>query len=67
MMRKINIKDMPTNGDAWELENVRGFTMATTAAVKNLTDVVKTICCSMVNQTMTEVQMRPEFERVLNP
>ena len=63
MMRKI--KDMPTAGDAWELENVRGFTMATTAAVKNLLDVVKIICCKMVNDAMTEEQMRPEFERVL--
>ena len=59
------IKDMRTDGDSWELENVRGFTMATTAAVKNLLHVVKTICCKMVNDAMTEEQMRPEFERVL--
>lgn len=59
------IKEMPTNGIAWELERVSGFTMATTAAVKNLPDVVKLICCKMVDGTMTEEQMRPEFERVL--
>ena len=40
-MRKI--KEMPTEGDAWEIENVSGFTMATTAAVKNRLDVVRAI------------------------
>ena len=60
-----NIRDMPTDGLAWDIENIRGFTMATTAAVKNLPDVVKMICCKMVDDTMTEEQMRPEFERVL--
>ena len=59
------IRDMPTDGAAWDIENIRGFTMATTAAVKNLPDVVKMICCRMVDDTMTEEQMRPEFERVL--
>ena len=63
IMRKITA--MPTEGEVWELENVRGFTMATTAAVKNLPNVVKTICCQMVNDTMTEEEMRPQFERVL--
>eukprot|EP00966_Prymnesium_polylepis_P301222 6960221-Prymnesium_polylepis.1 len=56
---------MPTEGEAWEIENVSGFTMATTAAVKNRLDVVKTICCMTVDETMTEEQMRPNFERVL--
>ena len=56
---------MPTASDVWEIEKVSGFTMATTAAVKNLPDVVKMICCKTVNETMTEEQMRPEFERVL--
>ena len=35
------------------------------AAVKNRSDLVKTICCMTVDETMTEEQMRPEFERVL--
>eukprot|EP00966_Prymnesium_polylepis_P305112 7050308-Prymnesium_polylepis.1 len=43
----------------------RSTEMATTAAVKNRFDVVKTICCMMVDKTMTEEQMRPNFERVL--
>lgn len=59
------ISDMPTNGEAWDIEHIRGFTMATTAAVKNLPDIVKRICCKMVDNTMTEEQMRPEFEKVL--
>ena len=59
------IRDMPTNGAKWDIECIRGFTMATTAAVKNLPNIVKMICCKMVNDTMTEEQMRPEFERVL--
>ena len=63
MMRKISA--MPTNGDVWSIETVAGFTMATTAAVKNRLDVVQVICCQMVNRDMTEEQMRPEFERVL--
>ena len=63
MMRKISA--MPTNGDVWSIETVAGFTMATTAAVKNRLDVVQVICCQMVNPDMTEEQMRPEFERVL--
>ena len=63
MMRKISA--MPTNGDVWSIETVAGFTMATTAAVKNRFDVVQVICCQMVNRDMTEEQMRPEFERVL--
>jgi hypothetical protein len=63
MMRKISA--MPTNGDDWSIETVTGFTMATTAAVKNRMDVVQFICCQMVNRDMTEEQMRPEFERVL--
>ena len=63
MMRKI--KDMPTNGDVWSIEEVSGFNMATTAAVKNRLDVVQVICCQMVTPDMTEEQMRPEFERVL--
>ena len=63
IMRKIN--EMPTDGEVWEIENISGFTMATTAAVKNLLDVVKIICCKMVDETMTEEQMRPNFERVL--
>ena len=63
MMRKISA--MPTNGDIWSIETVAGFTMATTAAVKNRFDVVQFICCQMVNRDMTEEQMRPEFERVL--
>ena len=63
MMRKISA--MPTNGDVWSIETVAGFTMATTAAVKNRLDVVQVICCRMVNRDMTEEQMRPEFERVL--
>ena len=62
-MRKISA--MPTNGDDWSIETVTGFTMATTAAVKNRMDVVQFICCQMVNRDMTEEQMRPEFERVL--
>ena len=62
-MRKI--KEMPTDGEAREIENVSGYTMATTAAVKNHSDVVKTICCMTVDETMTEEQMRPKFERVL--
>ena len=62
-MRKMN--EMPTDGEAWEIENVSGYTMATTAAVKNRSDLVKTICCMTVDETMTEEQMRPEFERVL--
>ena len=53
------IKEMPTDGEAWEIENVSGFTMATTAAVKNRLDVVKRICCMTVDETMTEEQMRP--------
>ena len=44
---------------------VSGFTMATTAAVKNRLDVVQVICCRTVTGDMTEEQMRPEFERVL--
>ena len=63
MMRKIS--DMPTNGDVWSIETVAGFTMATTAAVSNRLGVVQVICCKMVNRDMTEEQMRPEFERVL--
>ena len=63
LMRKMN--EMPTDGEAWEIENVSGYTMATTAAVKNRSDLVKTICCMTVDETMTEEQMRPEFERVL--
>ena len=63
MMRKISA--MPTNGDVWSIETVAGFTMATTAAVKNRLDVVQVICCQMVKPDMTEEQMRPEFERVL--
>ena len=59
------IRDMPTDGAAWDIESIRGFTMATFAAVKNLPDVVKMICCKMVDGAMTEEQMRPEFERVL--
>ena len=59
------IHDMTTDGDAWEIENVSGFTMATTAAVKNLPNIVKIICCKTVDDTMTEEQMRPQFERVL--
>lgn len=59
------IQEMSTDGEAWEIENVSGFTMATTAAVKNRLDVVKKICCMMVDETMTEEQMRPNFERVL--
>ena len=40
--------------------------MATTAAVKNLPNVVKAICCLMLEDIMTtEEQMRSEFERVL--
>eukprot|EP00966_Prymnesium_polylepis_P213354 4941299-Prymnesium_polylepis.2 len=39
--------------------------MATTAAVKHRLDVVQIICCQMVDRDMTEEQMRPEFERVL--
>ena len=62
-MRKISA--MPTNGEVWSIETVAGFTMATTAAVKNRLDVVQFICCQMVNRDMTEEQMRPEFERVL--
>jgi hypothetical protein len=31
LMRKMN--EMPTDGEAWEIENVSGYTMATTAAV----------------------------------
>ena len=60
------IRDIPTDGLAWDIENIRGFTMATTAAVKNLPNVVKTICCKMVDDTMTDEQMRHEFERVLH-
>ena len=63
MMRQISA--MQTNGDVWSIETVAGFTMATTAAVKNRFDVVQLICCQMVNRDMTEEQMRPEFERVL--
>jgi ankyrin repeat protein len=63
VMRKI--REMTTNGDVWEIENVAGFTMATTAAVKNLVEVVKMICCKTVEQDMTEEQMLPEFKRVL--
>ena len=63
MMRKL--KEMTTDGEAWEIENVSGYTMATTAAVKNRSDLVKTICCMTVDETMTEEQMRPKFERVL--
>ena len=40
-----NMNEMPTDGEIWEIENVSGFTMATTAAVKNRSDLVKTICC----------------------
>ena len=47
LMRKMN--EMPTDGEAWKIENVSGFTMATTAAVKNRSDLVKTICCMTVN------------------
>ena len=43
MMRTIH--DMLTDGEVWEIENVSGFTMATTAAVKNRPNVVKAICC----------------------
>jgi hypothetical protein len=39
--------------------------LATTAALKNRLDVVKTICFMMVDETMAEEQMRPNFERVL--
>ena len=60
-MRKSELCD----GAVWDIESIRGFTMATTAAVKNLSDVVKMICCKIVDDTMTEEQMRPEFERVL--
>ena len=63
MMRKISA--MPTNGNVWSIETVSGFTKATTAAVKNRLDVVQVICCQMVTGDMTEEQMRPEFERVL--
>ena len=63
MMAKI--REMDTVGDEWEIETVSGYTMATTAAVKNRSDVVKMICCKTVDETMTEEQMRPEFERVL--
>ena len=59
------LRDLPTNGDRWDIEDIGGFTMATTAAVKNLPDIVKMICCKMVDDTMTEEQMRPLFERVL--
>ena len=59
------IREMDTVGDEWEIETVSGYTMATTAAVKNRPDVVKMICCKTVDATMTEEQMRPEFERVL--
>ena len=45
MMRKISA--MPTNGDVWSIETVAGFTMATTAAVKNRLDVVQVICCQI--------------------
>ena len=44
----VRVKEMPTDGEVWEIENISGFTMATTAAVKNLLDVVKIICCKMV-------------------
>ena len=44
------IKEMTTDGEVWEIENVSGFTMATFAAVKNLVDVVKIICCKMVDE-----------------
>ena len=50
LMRKMN--EMPTDSEAWEIENVSGFTMATTAAVKNRSDLVKTICCMTVNDTI---------------
>lgn len=60
-MRKSELCD----GAVWDIESIRGFTMATTAAVKNLPDVVKMICCKIVDDTMTEEQMRPEFARVL--
>ena len=63
MMRKISA--MPTNGEVWSIETVAGFTMATTAAVKNRLDVVQVLCCSTVTGDMTEEQMRPEFERFL--
>ena len=63
MMRKIS--DMPTDGDVWSIETVAGFNMATTAAVQNRLDVVQFSCCQMVNRDMTEEQMRPEFERIL--
>ena len=39
--------------------------VATTAAVKHRLDVAQFICCQMVNRDMTEEQMRPELERVL--
>ena len=42
--------------------------MATTAAVKNRSDVVRTICCMTLDETMAEEQMRPEFVfKLLNP
>ena len=63
MMRKISA--MPTNGEVWSIETVAGFTMATTAAVKNRLDVVQVLCCNTVTGDMTEEQMRPEFERFL--
>ena len=63
MMREISA--MRTNGEVWSIETVAGFTMATTAAVKNRLDVVKILCGNTVTGDMTEEQMRPEFERFL--
>ena len=61
----VEVAAEAAESEAWELENVSGFTMATTAALKNRLDIVKTICFMMVDETMTEEQMRPNFERVL--
>ena len=59
------IRALETDGDKWDIENLHGFTMATTAAVKNLPHIVQFLCCKMVDESMTEQQMRPLFERVL--
>ena len=59
------IKEVPTDGDVWEIEKLSGLTMATTAAVKNRADIVRLICCKTVDDAMTEDEMRPLFERVL--
>ena len=39
--------------------------LSPTLPPKNRSDLVKTICCMTVDETMTEEQMRPKFERVL--